>query len=190
MLKATLEAHPDVVVFAFLDDIWLIGPPELIRAAYGTLRQGMLAIELDLNVMESKLFSPSGECPEFSDAVVDGNGIPISGAALVLEGTKRKFLQLMRGGRPALLQSDALYVDERGPSQLVAYSGKPLPLNEESGAISQAFTWPGGLGSLIHPTTVIGGVDRFLGSGVASDAAWSARAPRRSAASPIFAITG
>ncbi|KAK3289681.1 hypothetical protein CYMTET_2906 [Cymbomonas tetramitiformis] len=92
------------------------------------------------------------------------NGVPIAGAALASEGTK--VLGVPVGG-------DAFVSEECGKRSLRQILGSLLPLDEESVVISQVPT-AGGLGSLIHPTTVICGVGRFLGSGVESYAAWGA----------------
>ncbi|KAK3267261.1 hypothetical protein CYMTET_24168 [Cymbomonas tetramitiformis] len=69
---------------AYLDDIHILGEPEL---AYATIVPPLGRIGLELNVRQSAVFSASGMFGEFQD-VVDAIGDSTSAAVIPLEGIK------------------------------------------------------------------------------------------------------
>eukprot|EP00854_Cymbomonas_tetramitiformis_P005505 gene5505-biopygen5513 len=85
VLRATLSGHPDVYVMAYLDDIHLLGPPDVVRAAYDTIVPLLGAMGMELNVAKSTVFCPDGACPEFAD-VVDDAGTPMPAQRLAPAG--------------------------------------------------------------------------------------------------------
>ncbi|KAK3261361.1 hypothetical protein CYMTET_29725, partial [Cymbomonas tetramitiformis] len=133
VLRATLSGHPDVYVMAYLDDIHLLGPPDVVRAAYDTIVPLLGAMGMELNVAKSTVFCPDGACPEFAD-VVDDAGTPMPAGSVL----------------PKLARLDDPQVQLlllRFQNCLQEIAGSPYPLiREEAVALSQLPVWGGGLG--------------------------------------------
>ena len=84
VLERTLAAFPDVVILAYLDDIHILGPPDLVRAAYAHMLPALAELGLSINVDKSKVYSPEGPCGAFAD--VAGPDGPIPGSTNALPG--------------------------------------------------------------------------------------------------------
>lgn len=54
MFKQVRLLHPDVTILAYLDDIYLIGNQEAVDMALDELIEGARAIDLSVNLVESK----------------------------------------------------------------------------------------------------------------------------------------
>ena len=77
------RAHPDVVIMAYVDDIVLLGPPDLARRAHDGL-VGMLRTRLGLSSQPSKcsVYSPRGDVTAFPEDML-GARHPLAGVVVL-----------------------------------------------------------------------------------------------------------
>ncbi|KAK3263560.1 hypothetical protein CYMTET_27643 [Cymbomonas tetramitiformis] len=59
--ERVLERHPSVVIFAYLDDAFFLGPPVAAALAYETYMEEAVTIGLDVQPVKLAAFSPEGD---------------------------------------------------------------------------------------------------------------------------------
>ncbi|KAK3273068.1 hypothetical protein CYMTET_18671 [Cymbomonas tetramitiformis] len=86
------ERHPSVVIFAYLDDAFFLGPPVEAALAYETYMEEAVAIGLDIQPVKSAAFSPEGDASCFEAGMpgargeldfIDVLGVPVGKAEAV-----------------------------------------------------------------------------------------------------------
>ncbi|KAK3235140.1 hypothetical protein CYMTET_54642 [Cymbomonas tetramitiformis] len=149
-LQTTLDEHPDVFIMAYLDDLHILGPPDKVRAAYGTIVPLLRAARLELNVPNSTLFCPEGARPALAAGAIlpklarlDDPQVQL---LLLRYCAHPRVMHLVRGIPPHLLMRGALAHDNGIQECLQEVAGNPYPLGEEAVALSQLPTRWGGLG--------------------------------------------
>ncbi|KAK3245180.1 hypothetical protein CYMTET_45237 [Cymbomonas tetramitiformis] len=92
VLERVQERHPAVVICAYLDDAWFMGPPADAALASGVYMEEAAAIGLDIQPMKSAAFSPVGDTSCFADCMpgargdldfIDVLGVPVGKAEAV-----------------------------------------------------------------------------------------------------------
>ncbi|KAK3242347.1 hypothetical protein CYMTET_47966 [Cymbomonas tetramitiformis] len=74
VLERVQERHPGMVISAYLDDAFLMGPPNIVALAYGTYMEEVAAIGLDIQPVKSAAFSPEGDASCFEDGMPGARG--------------------------------------------------------------------------------------------------------------------
>ncbi|KAK3276043.1 hypothetical protein CYMTET_15858 [Cymbomonas tetramitiformis] len=92
VLERVQEGHPSVVIFAYLDDAFFLGPPVEAALAYETYMEEAVAIGLDVHPVKSAAFSPEGDATCFEAGMpgargeldfIDVLGVPVGKAEAV-----------------------------------------------------------------------------------------------------------
>ncbi|KAK3238690.1 hypothetical protein CYMTET_51318 [Cymbomonas tetramitiformis] len=92
VLERVQEGHPSVVIFAYLDDAFFLGPPVEAVLAYETYMEEAVAIGLDIQPVKSAAFSPEGDASCFEAGMpgargeldfIDVLGVPVGKAEAV-----------------------------------------------------------------------------------------------------------
>ncbi|KAK3250613.1 hypothetical protein CYMTET_40017 [Cymbomonas tetramitiformis] len=92
VLERVQEGHPSVVIFAYLDDAFFLGPPVEAALAYETYMEEAVAIGLDIQPVKSAAFSPEGDASCFEAGMpgargeldfIDVLGVPVGKAEAV-----------------------------------------------------------------------------------------------------------
>ncbi|KAK3256138.1 hypothetical protein CYMTET_34710 [Cymbomonas tetramitiformis] len=74
VLERIQERHPSVVISAYLDDAFLLGPPIVVSLAYETYMEEAVAIGLDIRPAKSAAFSPEGDASCFEVGMPGARG--------------------------------------------------------------------------------------------------------------------
>ncbi|KAK3241179.1 hypothetical protein CYMTET_49033 [Cymbomonas tetramitiformis] len=92
VLERVQEGHPSMVIFAYLDDAFFLGPPVEAALAYETYMEEAVAIGLDIQPVKSAAFSPEGDASCFEAGMpgargeldfIDVLGVPVGMAEAV-----------------------------------------------------------------------------------------------------------
>ena len=78
--------HPDVAVVAYADDLFLVGPPSDLAAAYHTLTAAASAIGLEARPDKSRMFIPATDLRPLAEQLAPAGTDPallVSGGVLV-----------------------------------------------------------------------------------------------------------
>ncbi|KAK3289147.1 hypothetical protein CYMTET_3418 [Cymbomonas tetramitiformis] len=92
VLERVQEGHPSVVIFAYLDDAFFLGPPVEAALVYDTYMEEAVAIGLDIQPVKSAAFWPEGDASCFEAGMpgargeldfIDVLGVPVGKAEAV-----------------------------------------------------------------------------------------------------------
>eukprot|EP00854_Cymbomonas_tetramitiformis_P034007 gene34007-biopygen1510 len=103
VLERVQERHPGVIVFAYLDDTFLMGPPVVAAAAYEVYMKEAEAIGLTIQPLKSSVYSPEGDTSCFREGrpgvqgrmdIIDVLGVPVGEADKVAMEMLKKVEEL------------------------------------------------------------------------------------------------